>query len=226
MKTSKKLYLVSLWKMSDVINVRINYNFLCVSLGLRALPLEKCLPPLQSVRWCSLSVSQPPSCVFSQVYKCSPSSRTPSQKAVPAATGRSRTATCWRPSTSTGTRTASSVPAVTAGWARWAPRSTPKPTSSCAGETTYGKRETADFFFLKCLCDVQQTRLTIQKTQSGHSVCNGVTALTHSNPLYTHLEFLLSSFLFWDTAHSWSFTSPQKQKKKALFRPELPMTLF
>lgn len=77
---------------------------------------------------------------FSQVYKCSPSSRTPSQKAVPAATGRSRTATCWRPSISTGTRTAWSVPAVTAGWARWAPHSTPKPTSSCAGETTYGKK--------------------------------------------------------------------------------------
>lgn len=78
---------------------------------------------------------------FSQVYKCFPSSRTPSQKAVPAVTGRSRTATCWRLSISTGTRTASSVPAVIADWVRWDPLCTPKPISSCVGETTYGKRD-------------------------------------------------------------------------------------
>lgn len=78
---------------------------------------------------------------FSQVYKCFPSSRTPSLKAVPAVTGRSRTATCWRLSISTGTRTASSVPAVIADWARWDPLCTPKPISSCVGETTYGKRD-------------------------------------------------------------------------------------
>lgn len=91
---------------------------------------------LMSVQNLFLSLSVP-----FQVYKCSLSSRTPSQKAVPAATGRSRTVTCWRPLISTGMRTASSVPAVTAGWARLAPRSTPKPISSCAEETTYGKTD-------------------------------------------------------------------------------------
>lgn len=82
-----------------------------------------------------------PCCLSPQVYKCSPSSRTPSQRAVPAATGKSRTATCWRPWTSTGTKTASSAPAATAVSERWAPRCTPKPTSSSVGGTTYGKRK-------------------------------------------------------------------------------------
>lgn len=140
---------------------------------------ERFLPP-QSVCLCSMSVWSLSLC-FSQVYKCSPSSRTPSRKAVPAATGRSRTATCWRPSISTGMKTASSVPAVTAGWARWAPRSTPKPTSSCAEETTYGK--TADIL----IASVWRST-----NQAGHSVYRGEIHFTH----------IKSSLLFCGVAHS------------------------
>lgn len=129
---------------------------------------------------------------FPQVYKCSPSSRTPSQKAVPAATGRSRTATCWRPSISTGTRTASSVPAATAGWERWAPRSTPKPTSSCAGETTYGKKDSRRS---------ANAAYHPDNTPSSHGVHRGVRELTHWNPLHTHLDFRFSSLLFFGMEH-------------------------
>lgn len=121
--------IISLFLSTKIFKTKfyMTYMSCCVSLVVLLGQGAECLKPL--------------SVLLRQVYKCSPSSRTPSQKAVPAATGRSRTATCWRPWISTGTRTASSVPAVTAGWARWAPRSTPKPTSSCAGETTYGKRD-------------------------------------------------------------------------------------
>lgn len=74
-----------------------------------------------------------------QVCRCSPSSPKGNRRGVPAAIERLKTATCSRPWTNTGTRTVSNVPAATAVWGRWAPRSTPKPISSCVGETTYGK---------------------------------------------------------------------------------------
>lgn len=138
-------------------------------------------PPSWRCQCCCWTSAWGLSLCFSQVYKCSPFSRTPSQKAVPAATGRSRTATCWRPSISTGTRTASSVPAATAGWARWAPRSTPKPTSSCAGETTYGKK---DSWRLHSVC-VTNAAYHPDNTQSAGSVCRAVRELPSHWFLFT-----------------------------------------
>lgn len=56
------------------------------------------------------------------------------------------------------------MPAVTAGWARWAPRSTPKPTSSCAGETTSGKKR-------RCLLTAPHEAVTVQNdAQSTNSL--------------------------------------------------------
>lgn len=215
MKTSKKLYLVSLWKMSDVINVRINYNFLCVSLGFRALPLEKCLPQCAGVRWVFHSLLP----VFSPRY---------TNALRPA--GHQAKRLCrlqpedQGPLPAEGPRQvlARGLPQVCLLWLQAGRgglhalhQSQPHPVPERL--PTVRERQLTFFFFLQCLCDVQQTRLTIQKTQSGHSVCNGVTALTHSNPLYTHLEFLLSSFFILRHGAQLEFyISPKAEKRSSV----------
>lgn len=71
-----------------------------------------------------------------QVCRCSPSSPKGNRRVALAAIARLKTATCSRPSTNTGMRTVSNVPAAIAVWGRWAPPCTRKPTSSSVVETT------------------------------------------------------------------------------------------